>query len=146
MINKDNFKITNNKLISKIFIEKDLPIIEFNGKISNIEGLDFFSRLEISKTKAIGKSGDIDDYISHSCNPNTGLRIIHHRAFLYTIKSIKPEQEICFDYSTIMFDNTFDCTCGFGNCRRSIKPFKDLDVALKAKYITMDIVPKFILE
>ncbi len=146
MINKDNFKIVNNKLVSNIFIEKDLPIIEFNGKISNVQDLDFFSRLEISKTKAIGRSGDIDDYIEHSCNPNTGLKIIYHRAFLYTIKTIKPEQEICFDYSTIMFDYSFDCNCGFGNCRRTIKPFKDLDIALKSKYISIGIVPRFILE
>jgi hypothetical protein len=142
----NNFYILNDKLYTKVDISSNYPIIEFKGKVQPSSNLDFFSRLEISSELSIGPSGDIDDHINHSCNPNTGLRVVHNRAFLYSIKNIKANQEITFDFSTTMLDGKYLCKCNFGNCRKFIEPFKSLDKQIKDKYISLNIVPKFILE
>ena len=139
-----------------VFANKDFSkgdfIIEFKGKIyqrkDKPRGLH--SRinhyLQIGKKLYIGPSKKIDDYINHSCNPNTGIKI-SNKARLFAIKKIRKGEEITFDYSTTMDEDYWEmnCSCRSGNCRKLIRDFKYLQKSFQQKYIKLGIVPKYIL-
>lgn len=136
----------DNKVFTKVKIQKGFPILEFKGKIVDSSKLDLLSRLEISNKQSIGLSGDLDDYVNHSCNPNCKVVVIAKRAFLYTIKQLNSNDEITFDYSTVMLEGEFNCLCKFSECRKVIKPLNKLDSEIIKKYKERDIVPNFILK
>lgn len=66
-----------------------------------------------------GVPPDAGDYINHSCQPNAGLR---GQIAVVAMRSIEPDEEICFDYA--MSDGTpydeFTCACGMPACRGQI--------------------------
>lgn len=135
----------NNKIYSKYKIEKNYPVIEFSGEI--YDGTKQFSEelvLDIGKNKYIGPSGSFDDYIQHSCNPNCKVKVVFNRAFLYSIKTIKPDEEITFDYSTVIVDLNFlqKCECKQFNCKKTLTSI--LNDNLKYKdYLNKDLIPEF---
>jgi len=137
-----------NKIYTKYKIDKNTPIIEFSGTI--FYGEKKYSEnelLDLPKDKYLGPSGNLDDCIRHSCNPNTRIEIVNTRAFLYSIKTIKANEEITFDYSTIIkSDNTFDCNCKNYNCRKVISNIKSFNKELLEKYKNQKMIPTFILE
>jgi hypothetical protein len=59
------------------------------------------------------------DLGNHSCDPNAGLQ---GQITLVAMRSIAPDEEVCFDYA--MSDGTpydeFECACGAPNCRGQI--------------------------
>src|ERR1700678_387659 len=81
-------------IFARFDILRDSLIYEFSGTIlpkdklpANIEpGKDHY--LQISPNAFIGPSGDLDDYIQHSCSPNAGVFIVGNRAFLKSIMLI----------------------------------------------------------
>ena len=58
-------------------------------------------------------------YTNHSCDPNTGLK---EPAIIYTLRNIKKDEEITFDYSTSMHEDdwTMRCNCQSKKCRTII--------------------------
>lgn len=88
------------------------------------------------------------DYLNHSCCPNAGLVIKGTNVKLKAIKNIKRGDEITFDYSTTMNEDEYEltCHCGNANCRKTIRDFKYLPNTIRKKYISMDIVPLYILD
>ena len=75
-----------------------------------------------------------EDFINHSCNPNTKIDI-QKRCFT-VIKNIPKNTEITFNYLTSEYDmkslgTDFICHCGFKNCHGHIKGFKYLIVKQK---------------
>jgi len=144
----DNLYNKNNKIYTKSKIIKDSPVLEFSGKIFTGEK-EFKEELvlDLPKNKYLGPSGDYDDYVNHSCNPNTKVVVIYTRAFLYSIKNIKPEEEITFDYSTIIkSDYKFKCNCKQFNCRKTIGNLSTIDSKTLEKYKNLNLIPQFILE
>jgi len=129
-------------------------IIEFTGPL--LKKKDLPKRLkpeddryvQISKDEFMGASDDFDDYINHSCDPNSGLKEIKGKLILFTIKDIKKGEEITWDYSTTMAEDDWvmACKCGGPNCRKKIGDFKDLPKDLQQKYIQLGIVPQFALD
>lgn len=103
--------------------------------------------LQIGERTYIGSSGDIDDFVNHSCDPNAGYRIVGERADLIAIRDIQPGEEITFDYSTSMHNdaNEMDCACGAPQCRGRIHDWQYLPPELKSHYIKLGIVPDFLL-
>ena len=83
--------------------------------------------------------------VNHSCNPNSGIM---GRMTLIAIRKIKKGEEICFDYSTTMYDDPsrMRCNCGARECRHVIREFKYLPESTKEKYIELKIVPKWLLK
>ncbi|MCX6814076.1 MAG: SET domain-containing protein-lysine N-methyltransferase [Candidatus Aenigmarchaeota archaeon] len=69
-------------------------------------------------------------YVNHSCNPNTGVKDDRE---LFAIKNIKADEQITFDYSTVMDEDDWemDCKCGSRNCRKRIRDFKYLPKSLQ---------------
>lgn len=141
----NNLYNKNNCIFAKYKIDKNYPVIEFIGDI--FYGDKKFSEemvLDLGKSKYIGPSGSFDDYIRHSCNPNCYVKVINNRAFLYSIKTIKQNEEITFDYSTVIFDTSFNtkCECKQFNCRKILQSILNDKVKYK-EYLEKNMIPKF---
>jgi SET domain-containing protein len=129
-------------------------IIEFKGKLFTYEELpvpyddveDHY--VQIDKNLYMGPSGKIDDFLNHSCNPNSGIKIKGKRVILMAIKDVKKGEEITWDYSTTMDEDDWElnCMCKCKNCRKRIRDFRYLPKDIQQKYIELGIVPKYILE
>jgi len=114
-----------------------IPILPENDYYLQI-GEDFF----------LGPSGEPDDFVNHSCDPNAGVIVQFNSAILLAIHPIKWGDEIFFDYSTTM-DNApceIDCHCKSPSCRGRIENFLLLPVPVQQKYVQLGIVPDYILK
>lgn len=88
-------------------------------------------------------------YANHSCEPNAAVRKENNQLFLFAAKPIARNEEIVFDYSTILGDDdiwTMRCKCGRASCRKTIRNFGSLPAATKSTYLTNGLVPKFIIK
>jgi SET domain len=93
-------------------------------------------------------SGSIDDFINHSCNPNTGIRLYARGAMISAIRYIAVHDEVAFDYSTYL-NNPYErivCRCGSQNCRGVIGNFTSLPLNFQQRYLALRIVGDFALE
>jgi SET domain-containing protein len=104
--------------------------------------------LQIGPDLYIGESGQADDFVNHSCDPNAGMRIEGTDVQLVAIRSISPGEQIAFDYSTTMDEDDFefDCLCGSQRCRGRITDFKHLPTELKKRYQQLNVVPIYNLK
>src|ERR1043165_3460892 len=85
-------------------------------------------------------------FVNHSCRPNAAVGKAKHRLFLFAATAIAPGNEILIDYSTILGDDdiwTMRCNCGSRSCRKIIKRFGTLPAAVKARYLSAGLVPKY---
>lgn len=96
----------------------------------------------------MGPSGKLDDYVNHSCDPNSGLVINNINVILIAIRNIKKLEEITWDYSTTIDEDEWemDCNCRSNICRGRIGDFKYLPEDIQRRYIKLGIVPNYILE
>ena len=131
-----------------VFANRDYPlgkfVLFFTGEIIPVEQItDFTHFIQIAPDSFLGPSGQADDYVNHSCDPNCAVYFENDYLILKTIKKIKKGQEITFDYGTIQFrePTTFYCDCGSRKCRGQITNFFMLPPALKQKYIARNMVP-----
>jgi SET domain-containing protein len=128
-------------------------ILKFKGPVVGINDLprpytaenDYY--LQIEEKRFMGPSGEIDDYVNHSCEPNSGIKFDIDGIKLVAIAPIAPGQQITFDYSTTMhnFDYEMNCRCSSNKCRRRVKNFIALPEETQAKYIKLGIIPDYIL-
>ena len=81
--------------------------------------------------------------VNHSCNPNAG---IIGSETLIAIRNIKKGEEITFDYSTTMYNDSaiLRCSCGSRQCRHIIKEFRYLPEKTQLKYMEIGVVPKWL--
>lgn len=143
-------------IFAKVDMPKDTVIFEFHGeiltkdKIPNPLKPEDDHYLQIGLDTFIGPSGDLDDYINHSCAPNSGVYIVGHRALLKAIMLIKAGAEITFDYSTTSTDTpdiwNMVCKCGHASCRKNVSGFKTLDKKQQESYQALGIVPSYLTE
>jgi len=140
-------------VFTPIIIPSKTPILEFKGDI--ITSSDIKRRqlsgdeyLQIGDDIFLGLSGEIDEYIRHSCNPNCSIHAVGRRAFLYSMYVIPSNNELTFDYSTSSTDTPstwqMQCHCGCFNCRQTISGFHHLDKDIQEEYKRRDIVPSFL--
>ena len=82
-------------------------------------------------------------FVNHSCSPNAGIR---DDARLVALRKIPKGEEIRFDYSTTMEEQSFtmNCLCGAPNCRRIVTDFSLLPGQVKTRYMALRIVMGFI--
>jgi hypothetical protein len=102
--------------------------------------------LQVGDNLFLGPSGEIDDYINHSCDPNSGVVIEGKTSKLIAIETIECGEEIRFDYSTTMYRPVLvmKCWCGSHNCREKVVDFIYLPEEVQAKYIALGVVPQYI--
>jgi len=58
-------------------------------------------------------------YVNHSCEPNCGISRDGTRAFICTLRTIRPGEELTYDYGYDASDNS-ECCCKAPNCRGKI--------------------------
>ncbi|GIW65978.1 MAG: SET domain-containing protein-lysine N-methyltransferase [Candidatus Parcubacteria bacterium] len=158
-------KKSNNGL--GLFAKKDFKkndiILEFIGKIIS---RDHFNKIKSKKIKKIiddysiqidedifivgtGKNKKIyDDFINHSCDPNSYVYINGNKVILIALKNIKQGEEITYDYSTTMYKDSWSikCNCGSKICRKKIREFRFLPPKIKIKYFKLGILPDYIVK
>ncbi len=108
---------------------KGEEVLQFVGDTKDVkEFADLTYALQIGPTTYLGPSGRIDDYVNHSCDPNTGVRDPDGRVVLFALEAIAKGDEITFDYSTTQAGQHWpiSCACGSANCRGTIGDFADL--------------------
>lgn len=162
-------EINNRGIFATKDFKKDEPIAILRGKLvtyrpiqtepnlieeayyfkTNKHVPSYFRRFEAHFIQ-IGKNlyvepSEYDFFINHSCNPNSGYKIIGKKAVLTAIKPIKKGEEIVCDYSTTMYKDGWelDCTCGSKNCRGKIQDFNYIPQKLQQRYIQLGIVPNY---
>jgi uncharacterized protein len=81
---------------------------------------------------------------NHSCDPNAG---IVNDWVLIALRPIAPDEEICYDYSTTMWEGqwTMECRCGTSQCRGVVRDFPTLPQPIREQYIRQRIVQSFIV-
>ncbi len=137
-------------IYSKVFLPADHVILEFKGDIISKDQIkNYMDALQITEKTYLGLSGDVDDYVHHSCNPNCGLHIVGNRALLVALWDVKAGDEVTFDYSTSSNDTKDEwelaCVCGTSKCRKKISGYQYLDDATKNYYESRGVVPSYLI-
>jgi hypothetical protein len=112
-----------------IFTKKDFKKGElltiFGGYILSIEEEIKDTGIQISENFVLTSFPykESTDFFNHSCNPNSGIK---GQNFLVSIRKIKKNEEVCFDYATCLYSSnkedfySFECNCGCKECRRVV--------------------------
>ncbi len=119
-------------------------VMNFTGRKTHISEItDFTHFLQIAPEFFISPSGNADDYVNHSCDPNCALYFENDGLVLKAIHNIPVGEELSFDYGTIMFSEptAFECACGTAKCRGHIGNFDTLPQALQDQYTSRNMVP-----
>jgi uncharacterized protein len=146
MLKDDNLLIKKSKIDSYgdftiRNIRKGTILFIFPGGLENINiirknyGEHFLDRcLEVDYgVEAMTIKGSFSWYVNHSCNPNCGIS----GNSIISMKDIRKDEEITFDYSMSLASNSWKmkCTCNSINCRKIIGCFFGLPEKLKKKYL-----------
>jgi SET domain-containing protein len=109
-------------------------VLTFSGpllKRAEIREEDY--HLQVGADLYLGASGEADDYVNHSCEPNAGFR---DGLVLVARRDIGPEEEITWDYSTAIDEADFagfTCRCGAAHCRGVVRSFRHLEPATRKR-------------
>ena len=125
----------------------------FDQSYSRLElesmGIDIVKHaFQIDYDRFLLPNSNIDDFINHSCDPNCGIELTRLGYKLVALHGINKGDEITYDYSTYMFDDTdsFRCMCGTSNCRKIIKGFNSLSKNKKDFYCNRKLAaPSFLV-
>jgi len=123
---------------------RDEFVMNFTGVKTHIRDIeDFTHYLQVSPEFFISPSGNADDFVNHSCDPNCALYFENDGLVLRAIKDIKTGEELSFDYGTIMFNEPtrFSCECGSPKCRGLIGNFYTLPRELQNQYKSANMIP-----
>lgn len=128
-------------------------ILTFEGDLITTDAVPWILKpeddryLQVGPNTYVGPSGKTDDFVNHSCDPNCGVAITDHVAPLIAIRDISAGEEITFDYSTTMFNETWSivCQCGTASCRGPIRNFAELPAETQQRYVGLGVVPAYIL-
>jgi uncharacterized protein len=86
-----------------------------------------------------GVGGNEARFINHGCNPNCETVTEDRRIFIEATRTIKPGEELCYDYQ-LVWESTddpedlklYNCRCGAKNCRGTMLDPVPLDKAKQA--------------
>lgn len=67
----------------------------------------------------IGGSGA--EFINHCCDPNLAARLLRGRIFLFSLRPIRPGEELSWDYQ-LSSRKKVKCRCHSPNCRGTLNP------------------------
>jgi uncharacterized protein len=82
-------------------------------------------------------------FANHSCEPNAGIR---NDRDLVALRDIPMGEEIRYDYSTTMDEQSFTmpCRCGAPGCRQVVSDFAELPAGIQEYYLSRGLVMSFI--
>lgn len=103
--------------------------------------------MQIDHNFYLGPSGGVDDFVNHSCDPNTGVKFADYAIILVALRPIAKGEEISWDYSTTMHDNKWlmKCECRAPACRALVGEFASLPHARRAYYLSAGVVAPYIV-
>ncbi|HLQ25438.1 MAG TPA: SET domain-containing protein-lysine N-methyltransferase [Acidiferrobacterales bacterium] len=108
-------------------IRKGEAVITFSGPRVHRTQLDSSDyHLQIAADYYLGASGREDDYVNHSCAPNSGFQ---GGLTLVALRDVEKGEEITWDYSTAIDEEDFSgfpCRCGAPVCRGAVVSFRYL--------------------
>jgi len=70
------------------------------------------------------RGGNGTQYVNHSCDPNSFVRIVRGHIIFFALRDIRPGEEITLDYVESYHPNTKRCRCGSPKCRGTINLVK----------------------
>lgn len=142
-----------NGLFTTVKIPANTPILEVTGPVwldREVPDMNDPALLQVGPNTFIGASGDVDDALNHSCDPNCKLHVVGNRAILFSLYVIPVGAELTFDYSTTSTDTLdswkMDCKCGTNKCRNTISGIQYIDANLKATYESKGMLPLYITQ
>jgi len=145
-------KIAGKGMFAARGFAKGETVIEFGGIPATYEEIEekykhlenYF--LQVDENRYLGPSGNFDDFLNHSCDPNAGMVLRGGKALLVAIKDIPRGEEVTMDFSTTMDEDDWelDCVCGSKNCRKRIRDFKYLPREIQEKYVAAGVVPDYV--
>ena len=99
--------------------------------------------LQIGEHEFYALSGGADDFVNHSCAPNTFIESEAGLFYLVAIRAIAASEELHFDYgmTQIAFPFRFNCRCGAAACRGPIGNYDEIPSALLDEYRAKSMVP-----
>lgn len=139
-------------VFSAALLEPGEVIMKYTGPLltdDDIARIDHHYFIQIDDNAWLGASGDVDDFVNHSCAPNCALK---HVSFagrceiqMIALCRILPGTELTFDYSTHMTNEKpiGPCSCKAITCRGTIDMYATLPPALQQYYENLGIVPGF---
>jgi SET domain len=148
----ESSKINGKGTFTTVKIPSDVAVMEMTGTVLLDKELppnaDMNMYLQIGPNTYLGPSGEADDFVNHSCDPNCKVYVVGNRAILWSLYVIPAGAELTFDYSTTSTDTPtswkMNCKCGSYKCRKTISGFSSLDPALQDNYTSRNMVPMYI--
>lgn len=111
-----------------------------------IRGLDIV-RLssQVDDDAYVLPNGNLDDFMNHSCDPNTGVRLVSQGYVVIALRDIAVHEQVTYDYSTYLAGSreNFICSCAADRCRGVVGDFGDLPEDLQRYYLQWDVVGRF---
>jgi hypothetical protein len=110
--------------------------------------------MEIGDDLVVIASGELDDYINHSCEPN--CRVVFQadgRVICQALRDIAPGEELTFDYATTTTRDglavfpgwRFACACGAPGCRAEVSCAEEIPAARLREYIRQGVLAPHVL-
>ena len=134
--------------------KKSAVLFHVKGRVYNYKTINKISGTFQDNTFRFGQetylspAGYIGDFLNHSCKPNSAVKKLLGKLYIWAITDIAKGEEVTIDYSTTLASDdiwTMRCNCGQGECRKLIKRFNTLPKSLQQEYIAKNIVPTYIL-
>jgi SET domain-containing protein len=66
------------------------------------------------------RGGNGSQFVNHSCQPNSYLRIIHEHIIFFALRDIEAGEEITLDYDNSYHPDDYRCRCGAPGCRGTV--------------------------
>lgn len=115
-------------VFARVLLKRGEVILQFKGpQLTRTQLTPEMYHLQIGEDAYLGPSGEADDYVNHSCEPNAGF---DHNLKLVALRDIAVGEEITWDYSTAIDEEDFTgfpCGCGAARCRGLVRSFRHLD-------------------
>lgn len=124
-------------------------VLQFLGDLKDVSAFkDLTHALQVGPKAFLSPSGELDDYVNHSCDPNCGIREDQGRVVLFALKPIGEGHEISFDYATTQTGGFWkmSCECGASNCRHTIGDFSDMPKERQDFFIKKRAVLPYLLK
>jgi hypothetical protein len=146
----DNFEIKDIKGVGKFLyslrkFNKNQVLFRFdcNTISTNIPN----SALQIGEDIYLDLENHFGNFINHSCNPNSYVKIAVNKAFLISLMTINEGDQITFDYSLTSNEEpdtwSMSCNCSQFKCRKIISGFQTLPSDKQVAAIIAGVVPKY---
>jgi SET domain-containing protein len=122
-------RINGNGCFATIDFKRGKKIAEYTGeRITDLEArrrarkrrhlriCDIDGRFSIDGSRG----GNGTHYINHCCQPNAYMKTLYGHVLFFSLRDIKPGDEITIDYEQTLLPDSKRCFCGAKNCRGTI--------------------------